>query len=161
MGGRIQLVFTLDDGVEMGAATRDRLQHEEEDRQRRQEEDKRRQAKDMALKKEEEEAKERERAAREAQAKAQADEKRAEADKCVLRVRMMGDENGPVHETNTYLSYQVREVAVQIAQELGMAQELKTKRLILLSKDGDLPGGSTLQTCGIRTNDDIFYFIEG
>lgn len=162
--GRIGIMFMLTDGIELGAAKRDKQEAQEATQKVLDE-------KLAAEKKAREEAKrEREEAEEKARLKA-AEEAREEeqnraavADRITLRCRLLDADETMFHELQTLLSITVRDLALQICRERNMRQDAHhVGNLVIhrVSGDNALPAGSSLREVGLKNGDEIVYFWGG
>mmetsp|Transcript_148060 Transcript_148060/g.258265 ORF Transcript_148060/g.258265 Transcript_148060/m.258265 type:complete len:268 (+) Transcript_148060:100-903(+) len=157
-GAKIGVMFMLSAGVELGHVRRRREQEERDEQERLEAE---RAEKDRIMRenaeRQQREAEEKAKAAAEAEEKARL-EQAAVADRCVLRCKPL-DADGtddPV-EIHTLLSRQVREVALQIQTQVGMAG---TGHLVLVCNGNDLAAGATLRDAGVATGAEVLYFWQ-
>jgi len=159
-GARVELLFLIKEGVELGAqrerreaaeqaAEAERLRLEEEARRRQNEEEKRLRAEEAmklaAKRKADEEAEQR-----------RQDEARRQH-RCVLRCLEIGGGGGK--ELITASNLTVMEVARQLCRELNMLRDEEHRGGIILLHDGQpLPGRQTLQDAGVQDGAEVMYY---
>jgi len=160
-GAKVELLFLIRAGVEIGAqrarreaaeaAAQAEKQRQEEEAQRRKEEEERR------IKAEEEQKQAAKRKA-DAEAELRRQEEARRNNRCVLRCMEIGGGGGK--ELITASNLTIIEVARQLCRELNrLRDEEHQGGIVLLNSNGEpLPGRQTLHEAGIRNNDEVIYF---
>ncbi|CAK8989401.1 unnamed protein product [Durusdinium trenchii] len=159
-GARVELLFLIKDGVEIGAqrARREAAEAAAEAEKHRQEEESRRRQEEEARRLQ---AEEEQKMAAKRKADAEAEQRRQDEarrqHRCVLRCLEIGGGGGK--ELITASNLTVQEVARQLCRELNMLRDDEHRGGIVLLHNGQpLPGRQTLQDSGVNDGDEVMYF---
>jgi len=159
-GAKVNLMFMVADGVELGvqrsrreaeelAIAEQQAQAEENERLRKLQEEER-----IRI---ETEQKAMERKLQEEQAQAQRQEEALQSNRCVIRCAALGGGGGQELVTASHLP--ICEVAKQLCRELGMLRDDQhAGGLLLLFNGQPLHGRQTLADAGVRNGDEVMYF---
>lgn len=159
-GAKVDLLFLIKDGVELGAQRERREAQEraaEAERLRQQEEAQKKQEEDEKRAREEEEVKMAAKRKADAEAEQRRQDEARRAHRCVLRCLEIGGGGGK--ELITASNLTVVEVARQLYRELNMLRDDEHRGgLVLLHEGQPLPGRQTLQDAGVHDGDEVMYF---